>query len=357
MFFLSAQEDIAESVHAENYTDVNTFKEKTDGKCTNRQNEEGSRNDVYVIVPVHNRKQTTIRCLERLQEGEVFRWATVLVIDDGSTDGTTEAIHCGFPHVVIRRGNGTLWWTAAITDGMRFAMEQGAEYLIWLNDDCLPVRETLPELVGLAKRVSGIAAAQAITPSGGIYGGFRRTLFGLTPLQPDEQAAAIPCDTVSGNCVCIHRSVVERIGLPDSRHFPHGLADADYGLRASKAGLPIMLLNTHFCENEDNFSLQQQSWLLGDVPLPRLWQNVFTVKSNVYPPARFHLYWRHWGILGIAIFATPYLRFSLISIIRLLIPKWLLRKAYGSRSAVWRAQIQNNQSTPHSARSKPLSEE
>jgi GT2 family glycosyltransferase len=52
---------------------------------------------VYILIPVHNRKAITLTCLATLQRhGDLDRYQ-VVVIDDGSTDGTAEAIQTSFP--------------------------------------------------------------------------------------------------------------------------------------------------------------------------------------------------------------------------------------------------------------------
>ncbi|MFP3345185.1 glycosyltransferase, partial [Halomonas sp. SIMBA_159] len=85
------------------------------------------------IIPVHNRKNITLKCLETLKQcGDLDRYYTI-VVDDGSTDGTSEAITNLYPEVTILTGDGNLWWTGAIRKGMEYAYERGAEYFIWLN--------------------------------------------------------------------------------------------------------------------------------------------------------------------------------------------------------------------------------
>ncbi len=63
----------------------------------------GSKEPVYILIPVHNRKQTTLACLGVLgQNGDLERYH-VVIVDDGSTDGTAEAIHSLYPDITILR--------------------------------------------------------------------------------------------------------------------------------------------------------------------------------------------------------------------------------------------------------------
>ena len=48
--------------------------------------------NVYIIIPVHNRKAITLQCLNTLKNNGDLGQYHVVVVDDGSTDGTAEAI-------------------------------------------------------------------------------------------------------------------------------------------------------------------------------------------------------------------------------------------------------------------------
>ncbi len=118
---------------------------------------------VYIIIPVHNRKQIAIACLENLNTcGDLQKYHVIVVV--GSTDGTAEVIRSQYPMVEIITGDGNLWWTGAIALGMKYAYERGAEVLIWLNDDCQISCSTIDNLVSFAggsgcdRRLSGSRA-------------------------------------------------------------------------------------------------------------------------------------------------------------------------------------------------------
>ena len=114
-----------------------------------------------VVIPVHNRREVTVRCLRCLEAGGVFAWATVIVVDDGSTDGTGEAVRAAHPAAVLLTGDGNLWWGGAIRLGMDHACRGGAACVCWLNDDCLPEPGTLRLLADHALRTGGLATGWA----------------------------------------------------------------------------------------------------------------------------------------------------------------------------------------------------
>jgi GT2 family glycosyltransferase len=72
--------------------------------------------ETWIVIPAHNRKPLTLACLESLAR-QTFSDFAVAVVDDGSTDGTSEAIQEAFPQVHLILGSGDLWWTRATNLG------------------------------------------------------------------------------------------------------------------------------------------------------------------------------------------------------------------------------------------------
>ena len=63
---------------------------------------------LYVVIPVFNRIQHTTRCLQTLERQSCGNF-TIVLVDDGSTDGTARLIEKRFPWVHRIAGNGS-WW-------------------------------------------------------------------------------------------------------------------------------------------------------------------------------------------------------------------------------------------------------
>ncbi len=61
---------------------------------------------VYLIIPVHNRKNLTLGCLEHLTKTGDRQPYHIIVVDDGSTDGTGEDIKAQYPDVILLPGDG-----------------------------------------------------------------------------------------------------------------------------------------------------------------------------------------------------------------------------------------------------------
>lgn len=291
-----------------------------------------------IVIPVHNRRATTLRCLDHLRQTGVLDWARVVLVDDGSTDGTGEAVRTRFPTVHVLPGDGNLWWGGAIRLGMRHAMQAGADFLVWLNDDCLPAPGTLRLLVDHAARTGGVATGWAQTPSGGQYGAFRKTWRGLQPVVVAGPGGVQAGDAAAGNCVAFARAVVEAVGLPDAARLPHALLDVDYTLAATRRGFSLDLLGSAVCRNEDNLHSAAASWLLDEQSPMVQWKLFFHRQSTYGYRASFRLHWKHWGAWGLGLYARGYLKLALICALRAVLPLRWLRIFYAARSSAWRRQ-------------------
>ena len=70
---------------------------------------------IAVVMTCHNRRETTLRCLEALQRQEGHDATLALfVTDDGSDDGTAEAIRAQWPDAKVMLGPGDLYWAAGM---------------------------------------------------------------------------------------------------------------------------------------------------------------------------------------------------------------------------------------------------
>ena len=90
----------------------------------------------HVVIPVFNRLSMTLGCLESLSV-QTDKMMNVVLVDDGSTDDTSEVVLKRFPEVHILEGNGDLWWTGAINLGIRHVLSSAApgDYVVLVNND------------------------------------------------------------------------------------------------------------------------------------------------------------------------------------------------------------------------------
>lgn len=280
---------------------------------------------VYILIPVHNRQAVTLACLATLdRNGDLDRYR-IVVIDDGSTDGTAEAIQRIYPTVTVLRGDGQLWWTGAIATGMEYAYHQGTDYFIWLNDDTLPQPDAITKMVSAcAAAPNQVISAQCYADesfSQPTYGGRRRKHFSLEFLAatPDQ---CLTCDLCSGNLVCLPRSVVDTTGYPPAQQAPHLWGDVVYTWTARQAGFQIRVLGAAMAICPPN--PVETGWASSLLPMARRWQLLRSPKSSIYPPAYWFYCRQLYGYAGLWVFLTVYLKLVGFTVLRWVIPlPWL----------------------------------
>lgn len=196
----------------------------------------------WVIIPVHNRRELTLEALEHLRDTQDFDTFETILVDDGSTDGTSEAITSEFPSVHLIEGDGNLWWTGSVRKGMAHALENGAEVIVWLNDDVRPEKGHVERLASAVdenpeKMLCAVTRRDPPNNMEDSWGNRRiQQWYGPEPVEYDHSVEFQLGDMIAGKFTAMHRSLVEDIGLPDADTFPHHHGDLDYSLRAKEYG-------------------------------------------------------------------------------------------------------------------------
>lgn len=206
-----------------------------------------SKISLFIVIPVHNRIQYTRDCLSSLNN-QTAKDFHIIVIDDGSTDGTSEMIFNEFPDVILLRGDGNLWWTAATNLGVKYALEHGSTHIMTLNNDTIAPKDFLQNMISWSIQKPGCllgALALDAKTKQRVYGGERiRWDFGdavqlLGVIKPGEQVGLHEVTHFPGRGLYIPSVVFAKIGLFDQYTFPHYAADYDFTHRATRAGFKI----------------------------------------------------------------------------------------------------------------------
>jgi GT2 family glycosyltransferase len=267
---------------------------------------------IAALITCHNRRDKTMACLRRLfdQALPAETALSVFLVDDGSTDGTSGCVRGAYPAVHIIPADGKLYWS----DGMRLAWKQASktdpDAYFWLNDDTALYPGALASLLAIAEPLSGtscivVGSCRDAATGGHTYGGeIRRTLHPgqVVPVGPEETWAK-RCDTFNGNCVLVTRAAFRLLG--PLRSFRHAIADTDYGLRATRLGIPIFLAPGYLATCDRN--PEEGSWR--DKALPRTQRMRLLLGRKGLPPGDWWRFlWAHAGLRALLYWPAPYVR-------------------------------------------------
>ena len=140
--------------------------------------------EVAAILTCYNRRQKTLNCLSSLYTSLSSTQdvnLTVYLVDDGSTDQTSEVVSRQFPEVKIIQGSGNLYWSGGMRLGFGQAMKTGYDFYLWLNDDVILNPSAIKELLNSYQKNFSLFGRECIvvgplsTPhdAQAIYSGYR----------------------------------------------------------------------------------------------------------------------------------------------------------------------------------------
>lgn len=207
-----------------------------------------SKQSIAVLLTCFNRKEKTINCLNQLFK--LKNDLNVYLVDDGSTDGTSEAILIDFPQVNLIKGSGNLFWNK----GMRLAWEHAAkndyEYYLWLNDDVVIYENCFDELFSCLELTENKAIISGIIETrdkkNTLYGGFDSNKKLIKP-----NGKLNPIRNMNGNVVIVPKEVYKVLGNLDI-HYHHDLGDVDYGLRAQNKDIGVYTTRIAIASGDKN---------------------------------------------------------------------------------------------------------
>ena len=197
---------------------------------------------LLAVVLSWNGREDTLACLESL------RGIETVVVDNGSSDGSPDAIAEDFPGVELIRTEVNLGFAAGNNVGIRRALDRGADWVLLVNNDAFvePGMRDALAAVAAARPDAGVLACKVLLADserlwyGGagfdpILGRSRHTGFG----RPDAPAA--PADTVraTGAAMAVSRAAIAAAGLLDEELFLYA-EDLEWCLRIRAAGFAVV---------------------------------------------------------------------------------------------------------------------
>jgi GT2 family glycosyltransferase len=279
---------------------------------------------VVAVVVNWNRGEDTLECLRSLEQQSYPRMG-IIVVDNGSEDGSPESIQRNFPGVELIRLSRNTGFAGGFNQGIERALSQGGDYVLILNNDTVSDRLMVEKLMGDIRPGTGVAFPKIYyydDPRRIWSVGARRQFLTLEmtdkatgQLDQGQWDKVQERDYGTGCALLVPREVFAKIGLFDERYFAY-YEDLDFSFRVKEAGFRMILVPEALLWHK----VAQTSGGL-DNPLERY----LMAKGSVLFFGRHGRGWRR-------LFIIPYRLGSAVKTTFRL----LLRRKYKSVSAYWK---------------------
>lgn len=210
------------------------------------------RKTVAVLIAVHNRLHFTSRCITCLKSALQNAELRIIVIDDGSTDGTSEWLTVNAPDVRQLKGDGNLWFGGGTQMGIDYAKANLADvdYVMTLNNDAFVEPGCVDALIAESRGHSTVGALVLNDEDGHIHSfgdswnwwkGWVDHVRGhfLSDYPDLERGTSRTVQGLNTSCTLIPMKWIKRIRGINTRRYPQHRADTVLLSQVRKAGSPL----------------------------------------------------------------------------------------------------------------------
>ncbi|CAH0996747.1 hypothetical protein EMA8858_02882 [Emticicia aquatica] len=214
---------------------------------------------IYICIPVFNRLNYTIKCIESIKS-QTYSNYKIVICDDASTDQTFNYIQSNYPEIIVLKGNGNLWWTGGTNVCVEYALSvaNDTDYIFTINNDTEMEPNALEIILNFSEQKKGCIVGcvnvffndrDKIEPSAfvkkntfpfSLYHDFLNR-WGDNLHKIKNEFAEV--DSLSGKGVLIPIKVFKKIGLYNFEKLPHYHADTEFTRRAKITGKYGIFIN------------------------------------------------------------------------------------------------------------------
>lgn len=209
---------------------------------------------VAAIVLSWNGREDTLACLRSLG-GTVGPRVLPIVVDNGSRDGTSEAVREHYPEAIVLRSERNLGFAEGNNVGLRTASTMHVQYVLLLNNDAVVAPDTVATLVDEARHRpdAGVLcpiiyyvdpsdliwyAGRSFDPRRGYHG----APHGWQQRDRGQFDGVRRVDTATGCAMLVPSEAIAEVGLLDPELFLHG-EDIEWCLRFREHGWQIYVVS------------------------------------------------------------------------------------------------------------------
>jgi GT2 family glycosyltransferase len=196
---------------------------------------------IYVVAPVHNRRSLTerfVRCLTR-QNDQDFH---LVLVDDGSRDGTSDMVREILSSATIIEGTGQWWWAGSLERARRWLIDQPAtpdDLVLIANDDTTFEPDFLERgRAAMRAHPHSLLLAEAFSAQTGASIGLGVAVnWKKLSFRPSHDPNTIGCFSTRG--LFLRRDAFQGLGPFHTVLLPHYLSDYEFSIRAARRGFEL----------------------------------------------------------------------------------------------------------------------
>ena len=203
---------------------------------------------VAIVLISFNSKQFLEECINSLIKQDYLN-TTLIVVDNASPDDSNEFIENNYSGIILLKESVNHGFGVACNIGAKYALDHGADYVLFINTDTIADSNLVSELVKYADS-STVTTCFTYNDKNNLnpwYSGGRlnrinlyseQTLYPYNPLHEPIEVSFI-----SGCCMMIHKDVFSKVGFFDSDYFMY-YEDAEYCARMIQNGIKLLYIQS-----------------------------------------------------------------------------------------------------------------
>lgn len=239
---------------------------------------------VYILLPVHNRCEVTKRFIECLKV-QTYSSFHLVLIDDGSTDGTADMVREHIAALTVIKGKGNWWWAGSLQQGYLWFNKQNISLnsiILIINDDTIIEPDFIENAVVLLsgqKRMLLCAYYYSLQDGRLIDSGLHIDWKFFTCVQ-SRTLNNINCFSTRG--LFLTYSDFIEIGGFFPKILPHYYSDYEFTIRAHRKGFKLFsdpnlklwgdesTTGIHFIESETTLNTLKNLFTIKAIPNPAI---------------------------------------------------------------------------------------
>ena len=209
---------------------------------------------VFIILLNYNSYEDTIECVESIAESEKELNYKIIIVDNNSTDDSKEKLANDLNYIYLQ-ANENGGFAKGNNIGIKYAMENGADYILLLNNDTIIEKNSISKMIKEIEKRQNVGAIgcrimyydnkKLINYNGGKINWLKASTIHedyKKEYKTNGQDFKYT-EFITGCCMLIKKEVIEKVGLLPEEYFMY-YEDLDYCIKVKEAGYKLGVLTT-----------------------------------------------------------------------------------------------------------------